>query len=979
MFSSLDKPPSATEQPSSQEEKEQEKEKEKEKEKTIPPNSEAGKLLRQSHKPSTIHVFYDLITGLFTSIESEYMPHPPPPTDTLRNIFHALKPRWAYDDLFYLAFVPVQPTYELPMLDCLSPLSFKVESIITDGVRRYRMEEKLCFRWKTLENVVCRLQRKLLSRIAGTYLLTVSPPYPSSYGYASEWPTEEKAALAARLARTAFTMRFAFLSYLILKESMKGRRTWQELTRPHDDPVPLSVCNIIRASWVCDFSVPRIGAFVDIGGRINRDGGRQWHVDIDDMLLAGIPLWFGYAHDAHHARDLPHVSLLEFKRHMPTHESFAILSNITETTYNSDNNALHAAQLKETPDTVALDDYCKSEYYGHLVQTNDTPAPVTRAAVRRRSGNTSVYEITLVDGKHCEHLTNIVDKTHRQLELATMFFRYRQRDTDTYETFVLRESAARLYMWMRTGDEERRRMLEREEEQRNQPVPSGKGPAVYAWQLEGGIQFRRRVRTSKIRALWDRTSPAQRTYNPMRNEYDVDDTAQTDPAPEHPTFTESDSNDHWTSYRRSRSASPVPRPPPNNRPRSPIGRPQEPSLRLADNRTITDTTVADDENPGQGPQHSFAEMATTLLSDTGRSIALREMITEVDIDDIEDLLKQRYGYITPKEAWEAQEKEAKEWALDNWDKLYRVLGQRNKDPPRVNSAIDTSTIETSLHSMSPTNHLSTRQLPTAELPAIADFVAAFKRNAPIKDLSDLHLKSKMSHANVAYQSLSAVKYEEHSTTTPNNHTTTTWYMLDEMEGLRLETSRHCRVSTTWAMNIQHMKRAGFGRTAEQILFSMLTRGMTVRLLLPISTPLTTSNYSNSYGTLGNRAVGVGIKPHGIKLTNLDYKTYMDMRDELLAGPVGEAALQSGGILWRLAINTRNIEDAMRGPDLDDISKDSRLGERVIRGQSYAETILTEQDKYVLVGVYRVLLEGKPMGKSYTIRVLNYVHRKRTVY
>lgn len=181
------------------------------------------------------------------------------------------------------------------------------------------------------------------------------------------------------------------------------------------------------------------------------------------------------------------------------------------------------------------------------------------------------------------------------------------------------------------------------------------------------------------------------------------------------------------------------------------------------------------------------------------------------------------------------------------------------------------------------------------------------------------------------------------------------------------------------MNIQHMKRAGFGRTAEQILFSMLTRGMTVRLLLPISTPLTTSNYSNSYGTLGNRAVGVGIKPHGIKLTNLDYKTYMDMRDELLAGPVGEAALQSGGILWRLAINTRNIEDAMRGPDLDDISKDSRLGERVIRGQSYAETILTEQDKYVLVGVYRVLLEGKPMGKSYTIRVLNYVHRKRTVY
>ncbi len=59
-----------------------------------------------------------------------------------------------------------------------------------------------------------RLQCKLLKRTAGMRLLTTVPPYLSSFEYTKAWPTEDKAVLVGCLARTAFTLRLAFLSYL---------------------------------------------------------------------------------------------------------------------------------------------------------------------------------------------------------------------------------------------------------------------------------------------------------------------------------------------------------------------------------------------------------------------------------------------------------------------------------------------------------------------------------------------------------------------------------------------------------------------------------------------------------------------------------------------------------------------------------------------------------------------------------------------
>ncbi|KAI0083198.1 hypothetical protein BDY19DRAFT_900679 [Irpex rosettiformis] len=142
--------------------------------------------------------------------------------------------------------------------------------------------------------------------------------------------------------------------------------------------------------------------------------------------------------------------------------------------------------------------------------------------------------------------------------------------------------------------------------------------------------------------------------------------------------------------------------------------------------------------------------------------------------------------------------------------------------------------------------------------------------------------------------------------------------------------------------------------------------MTIRLLLPVESAIGNRNTATQTSTVGERPTGVGIKPHGVKLNLDDYRTYVRLRDAKLSGPVGKAALLEGGIIWRLALNVCNLEEALRGPDLEDKSDDNTISTLVYGGQKYAETTLNEQDKFVIVGVYRVLLSGTKNEKEASI-------------
>jgi len=59
---------------------------------------------------------------------------------------------------------------------------------------------------------------------------------------------------------------------------------------------------------------------------------------------------------------------------------------------------------------------------------------------------------------------------------------------------------------------------------------------------------------------------------------------------------------------------------------------------------------------------------------------------------------------------------------------------------------------------------------------------------------------------------------------------------------------------------------------------------------------------------------VPIRPPGYKFTVEDYRAYSRRREVLLRGtPRGRAALLKGGIVWRLAVETLNLEKSLDGP------------------------------------------------------------------
>ena len=526
---------------------------------------------RPNSRPNVLNLFFDSPTGIYTSSNAEYLPNVTRPIDGLSSVFEGLKTRWAYDDYFYCAMVPVQVNYDLPMLDCLSPAAMNVRKVVNTAGEVYRMDESLCREWIDLERAIVELQRRLLARIPGTYLLTAAPPYPSSFGYAQDWPLESKATLMTRLARTAFTLRLALISYLLMKEMLKGRSTWQDLTELGERPIPLAFCNTIRASWVCDWTVPRVGAFVDIGGKLHPDGGRQWHQDIEDMINAGIPLWFGYGHQAHRDRDLSAISKLEFNRYLPSQDLFITLKSITQKVYERDNNEYVNAQLAENVENVMVID--ESEYYGYMEQYTTQKAPSTQILVRSRNGPTTRYELSYQPTGTFRRYVDDLGETHQQLYSKLLFYGYRQRAGDTYLSFIQRERYAGFHLMRTETPAARERRLRREAENREQPIPRIRGPKVFVWTGVHNSQVRRQVRMGRIPALWARTSSVQRTYNSFRNEYDVDESKPQGSDTDIDTDTlEITPDEHIISPEsRRRSESPASHPPSSNtRSRSPF-------------------------------------------------------------------------------------------------------------------------------------------------------------------------------------------------------------------------------------------------------------------------------------------------------------------------------------------------------------------------------------------------------------------------
>lgn len=335
---------------------------------------------------------------------------------------------------------------------------------------------------------------------------------------------------------------------------------------------------------------------------------------------------------------------------------------------------------------------------------------------------------------------------------------------------------------------------------------------------------------------------------------------------------------------------------------------------------------------------NLANTVTTLLGEQKQNTSGRDRF-EVPTESITDLLTMRYGFY-PASPWSTQDTEGREWlASSEHSKLYRTLGHWNRS-----------------------GDLSSNELERLGLPAIVDFVATLKRkDVPPAAISDLNPLSPIrSYAHI-YDTLTVRKYEERTTSRSGKSMPKKWYMLETMGGQKLETANHGRLMTDLAINVLHIRRGGFGETADDIMTSLLIHGITIRVLRAVSAKAVYPTRNDCPVTIGSRSLGIGIKPHNVKLGKEDYNTYAQIRDDLLSGPAGILALMEGGIMWRLAINTRSIDDintSLRTETEDDLSYETSTRTSEYDGTRYVEHVLNEQDSYIIAGVYRVLLEGK---------------------
>ena len=233
----------------------------------------------------------------------------------------------------------------------------------------------------------------------------------------------------------------------------------------------------------------------------------------------------------------------------------------------------------------------------------------------------------------------------------------------------------------------------------------------------------------------------------------------------------------------------------------------------------------------------------------------------------------------PNYEWYAREKLAKEWAqTGDYTGMYRALGHW-------------------VHG----DDLAADELLSKDLPAVTDFVAMMiDGRPPPAFMCDLHPEPFSTVGEPSHMLLRTLTYQDTVDLSSGTHTQETWYMLHSIGDQPLKTSNGCSIFTSLATNVLHVKRGGWWCDGDNVLLNMVSRGLVIRLLLPTTNAVVPSAESHRLSVIEHRPLGIGIKPNGVVLTLADYRDYAQIRNDLLRGPVGCAALLEGGLFgdWR---------------------------------------------------------------------------------
>lgn len=870
---------------------------------------------------STCYVFGKPNTRtVYVSRNADYLPHPPPINSPSKPIARLLRPRFLYDDFYYVAFVPQQTEYDGPLFGCLNPLAAKTEKIAKEGRPSHQLVSEQRAQWQALELVTVQLRRRLVDRAGGVYLETVFPPPPSAFGYAEPWPSEQQLLKALAEARSAFTLHFALISCLRFQEEKRKRATWEELCEG-PDALPLAYCNAFRVSWIADFEVPRIGGFVDITRAYNPDSMCAWHETIEGILATGdsIPLWFVFDGQNTRRDDLPKLppSTLEVaKAVIPDHRWVLLVQMKADTEWRLDNEDRARPLTEDASYTISRMNVTQKEHPTYII-------------FRRRAIQGSAFQIVNSGNAYDFVQLREVVHSHASLMLSRFRFNNRQKQGERFEEFMTRTQEEQWAWRSRESEDERMAREYRETKHRDQPVPTGGSPAVYQWTLHDEVNIRSLVNPRHVEQLWANTAPGDRRYNAFRHEYDVDNrTASQDDAE---TQAERESHADGSITRRIEQGT---------RGSSPVRRERQGTGQRRRSRTPPPAPSKAERDPlWDRPFESYATLLQsldTLLAVDAAYAATEELKPK---ETFATILAARYGFRAPTTA---------EQENDN-----------DNDIPTCISNIQLTFGEI----------IEEHALAERDVRALNKFARLITDGTlPPQDTF-------ASHPHSAKQDSSPRGVDVRRLNTCEGASFIVCPFTSASEGPAGETEWAVGVS---ALDLQHAIRGEGTISPYQLLREAVARGSRVHQLWRTTANSPVRAPTTSY--VDGRPMGVGVKPHGSDIGSKDYLLYKRQRDDLLATAVGKLALQRGGIAWRLtheAVNGDDTAFSYRPHELNANVEIVNVGE-----QLYEKGELTEEQLHLISGVYRVLTRTYSASTNYLNSMLtcstklNPTHRRQ---
>lgn len=405
----------------------------------------------------------------------------------------AFKPQWVYDDAFYAIFVPVVSQYKGDLFERLGD-----DSIVIEGdTHRYRLCLDTQRSWTALEQIVNQLTVALgnTGRVAWP-LHMESPRPPSSFKYSQWFDSHKNAKRAAMNARRSFLVHFARISCIIcMHEGFEPIRMESQpdepdgIAQPMTVPlwfghalrkgVPVSLLNDLWSSWVADFRVPRVGGLINILVESENSVGRNTQCyDLIPELMnhTRIPLWLYYGPNPEN------IVYHKGKRYSKYRLSTDELREVEILRWGSH----HTVVPDPTPDTLS-----SSSWSGVITpqQTWDTTSHPSTS----QHGSTE----------------NTSARAHYQKGQSP-------------QEYIAEQIRFNEFVKATENESQKETRLRRIRDQEGQPRPTGGKPLVFLWEQEfDGGWIRGIVGRSRVGGIWEQTSPTQRWYNDVRNEYEV--------------------------------------------------------------------------------------------------------------------------------------------------------------------------------------------------------------------------------------------------------------------------------------------------------------------------------------------------------------------------------------------------------------------------------------------------------------------------